>query len=95
MFKILSFIYFLYFLPLARDPRCTVILDGKDISTLHARIKQDESGVKLENLTNTHWVKVNGSLMAYGSESVLNDLDIVEIGKTEFTWKAKEHSSTY
>ena len=72
-----------------RDPRCTVILDGVEISRLHARIKQDDAGVKLENLTTTHRLKVNGSLMEYGSQSMLKNDDVVQIGKEKFIWSVK------
>lgn len=82
-----------------RDPRCTVILDGKEISLLHARVVQFDQNIKLETLTRTHKVKVNGSLIYYGSDSLLQENDVVEIGKETFTWNSKNkntiHALTY
>ena len=72
--------------PNIRDPRCTIILDGKDVSLLHARVKQVDGGVSLETLSKTHRVKLNGSLVLYGRELAMKDKDVVEIGKEKFTW---------
>jgi len=75
---------------IGKDPRCTVILDGKDVSLLHARVvQQNDENIKLETLTRTHKVKVNGSLIYFGSESILGENDVVEIGKESFTWNSK------
>lgn len=78
---------------IGKDPRCTVILDGKDVSLLHARVKQVDGGVRLETLTKTHRVKLNSSLVLYGSESALKDKDVVEIGKERFTWNLHANKS--
>jgi len=71
---------------IGKDPRCTIILDGKDVSLLHARVKQVDGGVKLETLSKTHRVKLNGGLVLYGRELAMKDKDVVEIGKEKFTW---------
>ena len=76
-----------------RDPRCTIILDGKDVSLLHARVKQVDDGVKLETLSKTHRVKLNGSLILYGRELAMKDKDVVEIGKEKFTWNMHPNSA--
>jgi len=84
---------------IGKDPRCTVILDGKEISLLHARVVQFDQNIKLETLTRTHKVKVNGSLIYFGSDSLLQENDVVEIGKETFTWNSKNnhtiHALTY
>ena len=83
-----------------RDPRCTVILDGKEVSRLHARIKQEDDVVKLETLSRTNKVKINGSLINFGTDSLLKDDDIVQIGMETFNWNSKvkekfSHSLTF
>ena len=73
-----------------------MILDGKEVSLLHARVKLEDNVVKLESLTRTHRVKVNGSQILYGKDSMLQDNDVVEIGKESFTWNSKHvHASTF
>lgn len=78
---------------IGKDPRCTIILDGKDVSLLHARVKQVDDGVKLETLSKTHRVKLNGSLILYGRELAMKDKDVVEIGKEKFTWNMHPNSA--
>jgi len=81
---------------IGKDPRCTIILDGKDVSLLHARVKQVDGGVKIETLSKTHRVKLNGSLILYGRELAMKDKDVVEIGKEKFTWNLHPNSvATY
>ena len=40
-----------------RDPRCSVILTGRDISTLHARLKLSEGRILLEPLSQNNSVR--------------------------------------
>ena len=41
-----------------RDPRCSVILEGKEISRLHARVKREQREVQLESLSETSRVRL-------------------------------------
>ena len=63
------------------------------MSLLHARVKQVDDGVKLETLSKTHRVKLNGSLILYGRELAMKDKDVVEIGKEKFTWNLHPNSA--
>jgi len=85
---------------IGRDPRCSVILDGKEVSRLHARIKQEDDIVKLETLSRTNKVKINGSLINFGTDTLLKDDDIVQIGMETFCWNSRlkekvSHSLTF
>ena len=72
-------------------------MDGKDVSLLHARVVKYDDVIKLESLTRTNKVRVNGSLVFCGMDSVLSENDVVEIGKESFTWNSKNnsHALTY
>ena len=60
-------------LPECRDPRCTVILEGREVSRLHARVRGAEAGVSLEPLSRSHRVTINGDTLEFGAEAVLRD----------------------
>ena len=72
-----------------RDPRCSVILEGKDISRLHARVKTEQGEVQLESLSETSLVRINAELLKYGGGGArLSPGDIIELGRQVFTWQS-------
>ena len=81
-------------LPVCRDPRCTVILEGREVSRLHARVSRAEAGVSLEPLSRSHRVTINGDTLEFGAEAVLMDNDTVQFGKETFTWNWATHANT-
>merc|ERR1719436_2182270 len=76
---------------IGRDPRCSVILEGKEISRLHARVKTEQGEVQLESLSETSLVRINAVPVKYvggGGGAHLSSGDVVELGRQVFTWQS-------
>jgi len=76
---------------IGRDPRCSVILTGREISTLHARIKLSEGRILLETLSQNNSVRINEQLLQYGVRPpALSDGDVIVVGRQTFTWRVNK-----
>ncbi|MDH3494704.1 MAG: FHA domain-containing protein, partial [Acidobacteriota bacterium] len=64
-------------LTIGRDPESDITLDGLQISNNHARLKQTDAGVVVDDLNSTNGVYVNGGRI---SRRVVNPGDSVQIG---------------
>lgn len=72
---------------LGRSPHCNILLSDQAVSREHAKLSFSGETFVLEDLKSTNGVKVNGIPV---SDSRLETMDIITLGRISFTYKIKE-----
>jgi len=70
---------------IGRDTTCSIILPGKEVSRLHARIMCSHGEISIESMSKTNKIRINGSTIE--KEAILIDEDRVQVGREVFIWQ--------
>ena len=70
---------------IGRDTSCSIMVPGKEVSRLHARVLSSQGKISIVTMSKTNKVRINGSTV--DKEAVLMDGDRVQIGREVFTWQ--------
>merc|ERR1719369_1436131 len=71
---------------IGRDSSCAVVVEGREVSRLHAKVVYSGGHVTLEPLSKINHVRVNGKVVYLGQEVVLMEGDKVQVGKDVLVW---------
>lgn len=63
---------------LGRSPGCQIVIDSKNISRKHCKLKQDIDGIWIEDLASKNGVFINGKQII--ASTLLSDSDEIQIG---------------
>jgi len=71
---------------IGRDPFCSIVLSGKEVSRLHARVLSSQGQASIVSESKTNKVRVNG-IAVDEVAMLLIDGDKVQVGKEAFIWR--------
>jgi len=71
---------------IGRDPFCSLVLPGKEVSRLHARVLSSQGNASIVSVSKTNKVRVNGTAVDEVA-MLLMDGDRVQVGKEVFIWR--------
>lgn len=71
---------------IGRDPFSSIVLSGKEVSRLHARILSSQGQASIVSVSKTNKVRVNGTAVDEVA-MLLIDGDKVQVGKEVFIWR--------
>ena len=69
---------------IGRDSSCSIMLPGKEVSRLHARVHFSEGKVTMESVSQTNNIRING--VAVNKAVTLIDGDRIHVGREVMTW---------
>merc|ERR1712142_1310221 len=72
---------------IGRDTSCSIVLPGKEVSRLHARVLGSRGKVCIETVSRTNKIRVNG-LVRIGEVTLMHG-DRIQIGREVFEWVRK------
>jgi len=71
---------------IGRVSSCSIMLEGREVSRLHARVLLREGEVIMESVGTTNQVKINGKMIPSGQMVTLNEEDRVQVGRDVLVW---------
>lgn len=72
---------------IGRHPECTITLSDPAVSRRHAEVRPVMGGCLIVDLSSANGTRVSG---AYVAQALLADNDVIEIGPSTFTYKARD-----
>ena len=71
---------------IGRVSSCSIMLEGREVSRLHARLSLREGEVTIESVGTTNHIRINGKMVPSGQMATLKEEDRVQVGREVLVW---------
>jgi len=74
---------------IGRSSVCSIMVSGREVSRVHARVVVIDDKVAIESLSKTNKIRINGKVSPGDQEVRLMDGDSIQVGREMFVWHSE------